>query len=221
MKKINKEPSPAWFETWKQTFRNLNGRKANYKDDFAPNDPAGNMRRIRLRKSLVEEQGYICCYCMKRIFVEDSHIEHFWPKDEFDKIDLEYGNLFASCNGDGVIEMDDYCGHKKNNWYSESMIAPTDSEVERMFMYSMDGRIHPTSRRSTSNAAQEMINNLGLNSFHLERARRDAIQASEVYDEDEYTEEEIRSFIDFYLHKDNGKYVPYCKAITDCLSELL
>lgn len=34
-------------------------------------------------------------------------------------------------------------------------------------------------------------------------------------------EDEIRSFIDFYLHKDNGKYVPYCKAITDCLTEML
>lgn len=221
MKKIDKFPSPVWFETWKQDFRNLNGREAHYKDEFSMNDAAGNARRVRLRKSLVEEQGYICCYCMKRIFVDDSHIEHFWPKDEFETVELDYNNLLASCNGEGTIEMDDYCGHKKNNWYSEDMISPIETEIESLFRYSTDGRIHSVSRRNSSKVAQEMINHLGLNSFHLQRARRAAIQASEVYDEEEYTEDEIRSFIDFYFHKDNGKYVPYCKAIVDCLAEML
>ena len=37
----------------------------------------------------------------------------------------------------------------------------------------------------------------------------------------EYSEEEIRSFIEYYSNKDNGTYVPYCKAIIDCLEEML
>ncbi len=66
-----------------------------------------------------------------------------------------------------------------------------------------------------------MIHNLGLNSYHLIRNRRQAIESSEVFEEKEYLDEEIRDFIEYYSNKDNGVYVPYCKAITDCLVELL
>ena len=44
------------------------------------------------------------------------------------------------------------------------------------------------------------------------------IEVGTVY---EYSEEEIRSFIEYYSNKDNGAYVPYCKAIIDCLEEML
>lgn len=75
--------------------------------------------------------------------------------------------------------------------------------------------------RSSSNIAQEMIENFGLDTYHLVRSRREAIEASEVFDEEEYSSDEIRSFIEYYSEKDNGKYVPYCKAIVDCLQDML
>ena len=45
--------------------------------------------RETVKKSLAEEQGYICCYCGKRISGkgEDTQIEHIYPKGN-DK----YGN---------------------------------------------------------------------------------------------------------------------------------
>ncbi|MFR4733666.1 MAG: hypothetical protein ACLT9J_07135 [Agathobacter rectalis] len=48
-----------------------------------------------------------------------------------------------------------------------------------------------------------------------------AIQASEVFDDEDYTDDEIRSFIEYYSNKNNGEYEPYCKAIVDCLEEML
>lgn len=58
-----------------------------------------------------------------------------------------------------------------------------------------------------------------LDSFHLERNRRQAIEASEYFDEDGYSNDDIRGFIDYYSNKDNGSYVPYCMAIVDSLKE--
>ncbi len=223
MRKIDKEDAPKWFEAWKRDFKKLNGREAHYKKDFSTDDRDGRERRKSLRDQLIKEQGAICCYCMKRIFLENSHIEHFWPKVSFPKIDLEYDNLFASCNGEGVISSDEHCGHKKEDWWREDMIPPTDAKVEDLFRYSDDGRIHSVARRATANIAQEMIKQMGLNSYHLVRNRRDAIESSEVFDERGYSDEDIRNFINYYYNKDSGRYVPYCMAIVDrlkaCLTE--
>lgn len=101
------------------------------------------------------------------------------------------------------------------------MVSPTDIEVEKIFKYHTNGKVNSARGKAASDIAQEMIHNLGLDSFHLERDRRQAIEASEVFDDEDYSEEEIRDFIDYYSNKDNGVYVPYCKAIIDCLKEML
>lgn len=222
MKRIIKEESPVWFENWKNNFKITNGREPHYKNDFATNDADGINRRRYLREALIKEQGEICCYCMKKIDVDSSHIEHFLPKEQFQDIDLSYNNLFASCNGEGSnVIYDEYCGHRKDNWWREEMISPTDIEVEKVFKYTSNGKISSVNGRITSYIAQEMIHNLGLDSYHLERGRREAIETSEVFDDVDYSEEEIRNLIDYYSNKDNGTYVPFCKAIVDCLEEML
>lgn len=222
MKRIVKQASPEWFENWKTNYRLNNAKEPHYKNDFSTNDVEGADRRRKLRETLVTEQGKICCYCMQRIDVNSSHIEHFFPKEKFLDKDLSYDNLFASCNGDGRnISYDEHCGHRKGDWWRNDMISPTDMEVEKVFKYSANGKISSVSGRKTSNVAQEMIQNLGLDSYHLERNRRKAIEASEVFDEIEYSDEDIRNFIDYYSNMDNGAYVPFCKAIVDCLEEML
>ena len=222
MKKIIKGESPEWFEKWKDAFRERTGREPHYKDDFSTSNVNGAKRRKRLRKQLVEEQGYICCYCMKRISEKTSHIEHFMPKDAFKEKDLLYENLFASCNGEGELgKMREYCGHRKGNWYREDMISPADSIVERAFKYSLNGHIISNANEETSDIAQEMIENFGLDTYHLVRSRKEAIENSEVFDDEEYSPEEIQDFIDYYSERDNGKYIPYCKAIVDCLQDML
>lgn len=82
MKRIVKQDPPAWFERWKETFRNVEHREPHYKGDFSTDDADGALRRKRLKEELLKEQGYLCCYCMARIQPETSHIEHFWPKEK-------------------------------------------------------------------------------------------------------------------------------------------
>lgn len=219
MRKVTKEIAPQWFEDWKNNFRTLEGREPHYEPDFSSDDHVGGQRRRKLRASLVKEQGAICCYCMGRITIDNSHIEHFWPKGRFSSLDLDYDNLFASCNGD--YRNEDYCGHKKDDWWITGMIPPTDNEVEKVFVYSADGRIQVRKNHPQASVAQQMIDHMGLDSFHLERNRREAIEASEACDEAEYSDDDIRQFIDYYYHKQNGEYLPYNKAIIDCLQRLI
>ena len=53
-----------------------------------------------LKTKLIEEQGYICCYCGKRIQNDNStSIEHVKPKSIYKQETLKFSNLLVSCNG--------------------------------------------------------------------------------------------------------------------------
>ena len=54
----------------------------------------------KLREALLEDQGYICCYCGKRIKDDDNtRIEHLKPKSNHKHLTFDYANLLASCQG--------------------------------------------------------------------------------------------------------------------------
>lgn len=209
MRRIKKNEPPDWFIAWKKQFEKDNSRKANYKNDF-PGD-----KKRKLREHLIKEQGYICCYCMRRIQINNSHLEHFLPKDAFPDKDMDYGNMLASCEGEIIGE--DHCGHRKNNYYDNNMIIPTDTAIERMFYYTIKGEIFPNGKNQMRKTAKDMIREFGLNSFYLNRNRRLAIEESEVFDDCDYSKEEIADIINYYNSMQNGKYQEYCNAIIDGL----
>lgn len=54
-------------------------------------------------RSLLDEQGHLCAYCMRRISEKNAHVEHIKPQsvgrggDDPDSVD--YTNLLAVCDG--------------------------------------------------------------------------------------------------------------------------
>ena len=71
MKSIQKGIEPEIFtqwkalanEGWQPTYANLSG-----------------VEKQAVKQSLTSEQGYLCCYCERRLTDDDSHIEHFKPQ---------------------------------------------------------------------------------------------------------------------------------------------
>lgn len=58
---------------------------------------------IKQRKSLLEEQGYLCAYCMRRIREDkDVKIEHYHARNA--QNELEYTNLLAVCTGNEILK---------------------------------------------------------------------------------------------------------------------
>lgn len=45
--------------------------------------------KTQLHKALLQEQGYICCYCGMAITKENSHIEHLKPRNIYPNLALE------------------------------------------------------------------------------------------------------------------------------------
>lgn len=137
MKYIVKQGEPESFTVWKS--------KAN--EDWKPS--YGNIdkqERIDLFDSLVKEQGYICCYCERELKEGDCHIEHFKPKDKnkFPELELEYNNLFCSCQVNLKKGEPLHCGNSKGNWFDMNLlISPLDLNCESKFKYTHDGQILP------------------------------------------------------------------------------
>lgn len=170
MKKITKGTEPPEFTAWKS-------------EDKMAHRPNWNRLRSPLKtiihESLMSEQGFICCYCETRIAVDDSHVEHYRPKEECSNLQLDYGNLLCSCLRERSSGEPVHCGHRKGSWFDEELlISPLQQDCESRFMFTADGGIYP--RTSSDIAAVETIERLALDLPKLNALREAALD--ELYD---------------------------------------
>ena len=99
MRHITKNQSPAIFEQWKEQHKE---EIENCSLDWEEFGSKYGYENARLRESLAEEQGHICCYCGQDISPESGKsttIEHFKPKGVYKNLTFDYQNLMLSCKG--------------------------------------------------------------------------------------------------------------------------
>ncbi|MCM1512956.1 MAG: TIGR02646 family protein [Oxalobacter formigenes] len=206
MKHIIKGAEPECLAQYRQ------GANRNWQPSY---DDLRSDQKNTIKKALMVEQGYICCYCERELEQEDSHIEHFIPQSHSRCDPLDYSNMLCSCvkerkKGDTL-----HCGVKKGNWYDETLlISPLDSDCEKKFLYTDDGRIKP--RVKNDDAAKTTIEKLGLNCQKLIEERKEVL---DVMIDDDLTDEELVSFIDKYLAKKNGKFNQFWTMVSSKRTE--
>ena len=164
MIKINKAASePFVFRTVKQ--------KTKTYDDLHSDD------KDSLKKVLIEEQFCLCAYCMERIQMNNSSIEHYFPRhptipDGTDK-SLDYHNLLAVCvTSKNFPDKFKFCESKRKN--TKLSINPMLQEHIDTIYYDRNGRIY-----STNHVFEKDINEtLNLNCDYLLRNRRAALSGT-------------------------------------------
>ena len=135
MKYIIKQQEPQAFSEW----------KAMASEDWQPTygELSGNVKQS-VKQTLMSEQGYICCYCDRRLIDGDSHIEHFRPQNDPQVDPLDYANLLCSCQNKIEKGEPRHCGNLKNGWFDEQLlISPLSADCAERFAYSGDGKIRP------------------------------------------------------------------------------
>ncbi|MEA5580340.1 retron system putative HNH endonuclease [Nodularia harveyana UHCC-0300] len=208
MKYIKKYQEPEQFSSWKALEND--DWKPRWDDNFqAPEKPI-------VHDALLEEQGYICCYCGMGITRKNSHIEHLQPRSNYPDLALEYTNLIASCQGELKEQprVPVHCGHKKKYWYDEHlMVSPLEINCADFFKYPASGEILPTDDLGKKAAAETTIEKLALNIRKLQNMRKEAIDAA-LFGIEDLTDEEIQQLAQGYEQMDsNGQYTPFCAAI--------
>lgn len=228
MRQIRKNPEPDYFIRWKNNFKTASGRDAAYED------LAGTGEYVRLKESLLKEQGYICCYCEKQIGqqqdLRDCEIEHFMPRHPDKRVlsaaecktcrdaQLTYTNLFACCKGE-LADSADHCNHKKDNWFSfDTCISPADPNIHGCFGFRLDGKIF-----GKNHEGREMEKHLNLGSYVLDEQRKaafDTMLETDFEDEDLMNDRDyVEAVIGDYDNMQDGKFAQFCSMITYCLRE--
>ena len=206
MKYIQKQPEPASFTSWKL------GEATDWQPSWSALDSAPVVKQ-ELKRSLIGEQGAICCYCGIRVTPGNSHIEHLKPRESFPHHDVEYSNLLDSCSAEGK---DRHCGSRKGNWYdAELFISPLDPTCELKFHFLADGRIVP--KHGEDEAAETTIERLGLRSPKLNAHRKSAIEASGLFDES-MTADDLKRWGDAVMQRSpDGSFAEFCFVVSSVL----
>lgn len=189
MKYIEKQHEPAVFTNWKVL--------AN--DDWQPTYDAlsGEVKRA-VKSALMAEQGYICCYCERRLTEEDSHIEHLRPQSDPAVDPLDFANMLCSCQQQMKKGKPRHCGNLKDDWFDgNKLVSPFVRDCENRFAFTGNGEIRAL--RDNDQAAIETIKNLGLDIPKLNALRSKAI---EPFLDDGFSPQEIHAFVSGYLSKD-------------------
>ena len=93
-----------------------------------------------MKHQLLEDQGYVCCYCNRRITGIKDPTEHVKPKSVYRELVGEYKNLLASCTGGNPIPAPytrlTYPPHCDNNKANQELpISPLSTDCEWRFQY--------------------------------------------------------------------------------------
>lgn len=215
MKYIAKKNEPELFHRWK------NKKNPNWLPTW---DNLDTDIKQSLHRSLIEEQGHICCYCGKRISEPDSHIEHLRPQSKYPDLSLDYRNLLASCQGisnqngqKNIKKIPCHCGHFKGNWFDENlMVSPLTKQCENRFRYLADGQI-----TGEDKAATKTIEKLNLDVDLLRASRSKAIDAI-IDNMDSLTSSDVDKLIQGFKNlNQNGYYTEFSMAIIYVLKKFI
>lgn len=122
----------------------------------------------QLRRILLEDQGYICCYCQKRIpekLLPKSKIEHFLCQEHNKEKTFDYRNLFIACTGQigNVDTCDTLKGSKPLNF-----IDLLNPNISATIKYTKNGLIYSNDQ----DINHEINNILNLNDQNLRNSRQ-------------------------------------------------
>lgn len=127
-----------------------------------------------IKHQLIDEQGYICAYCMKRIQQDDtSTIEHYIPRNgKYGNPDeqLEYNNLLAVCDGNrGSKNLT--CDASKGS--DLITVNPLNENSIQQIKYKSDGTIYSDNKKIN----HDLDVTLNLNYITIKSNRKSALDA--------------------------------------------
>ena len=198
MKYIVKQVEPLEFSQW----------KALENSDWKPaySDLRG-AEKGAVKASLLVEQGYICCYCNRRISSEDSHIEHLEAQSADEAGRLNYANMLASCLRETYRTQPLHCGKAREN--RPLPVTPLQPGCERRFRFSFYGDIHPA-----DDADAEAAQTISLLALDKLRAGREAVIRRFLEGLGTLTAGEKAALERKYRERDSeGRFTEYCTAI--------
>ncbi|HSN98916.1 MAG TPA: retron system putative HNH endonuclease [Candidatus Nanopelagicales bacterium] len=198
--------------------------KAAANEDWTPTyGKLTSVEKDVIRKALLAEQGFLCCYCGSRIgeTKDDCHIEHLLTQKDRKDLALDYGNMLGSCQPaprpGAPRPVPEQCGHKRGTAKLE--VTPLQPDCEAFFAYRSSGEILPADDTDRAGPAERTIKALALHVDKLRAARAAAIGAALDGLEGLSDEEALRALAMYESPDATGRLFPFCFAISAVLRQ--
>ena len=166
MKYIQRTPEP-------QALNKAREKKSSWKDLTKNDQDTYNI----IVEELHSMQKELCAYCERKIKKEDKkyHVEHFRCRHHFPENQLEWNNLFLSCNDNNTCGRHKDCS--KTEKYDVNDLIKPDIETynpEQYFTYISNGEIKVNLDLNNENKhkANETIRVFNLNETALVNTRK-------------------------------------------------
>lgn len=194
--------------------------------------------------SLLEEQGYLCAYCMKVISLGNSSIEHIIGQNYIeDGIELgkqnqiNYDNFLVVCDGKSCNN-NLHCDKSRSKYQKERSlyVNPLKNRIMQNIKFSEKGMIYydefveiekierlniHTELDEDSNIKYDLQKVLNLNCENLKEKRMILIQVLKRFTSNWSNKERIRKELDKYLSKSDNKYEELSQVAIYFLSKKL
>jgi uncharacterized protein (TIGR02646 family) len=166
-----------------------------------------------LRESLLQEQGYLCCYCMRRIAASTMKIEHWASQSQYRESALSYDNLLGACyGGEGKPFAAQHCDTHKGN--TPLTLNPVQvGDCERLIRYTASGEILSDVPQIDTDLNETLNLNLGwlkMNRAAIVRAVIEGLKRKQP--KGTWTRPLIEKEINRWRTLKNGKYREYCQV---------
>ncbi len=177
---IRKKREPRALQKYRNmigaSYQNMHGAQTGRKRE---NGEPEDLYEVVL-EHLINEQGRICAYCMRRIpdpkRSPGATIEHIDPQSKTDpQKALDYNNMLAVCNGNRNAHSDDEktCDAKRGN--KQLDLNPLIARTLESIRYRSSGRIY--SENEKIDAQLNDVLNLNCEALNLIRCRKQALNA--------------------------------------------
>jgi uncharacterized protein (TIGR02646 family) len=175
--------------------------------------PSATKRAVK--EALLQEQGFICCYCERRIDAGSSHIEHLQPQSVAPALIFAYTNLLASCQGEGVLgKAASTCGQVRG---SQALpVHPLMPDCGEYFVFRASGAIEAAPSRGA--VALQAIKALALDHPRLNLLRREVIAIIDDQlpdpDDPDAVRAAVQELLALYRQRDaSGRLTPFLSAV--------
>lgn len=180
-----------------------------------------------LRKSLLSEQGHICCYCLKRIpekiekdgrISYEMKVEHFQCQDNFGGLQLNYTNLLGACTGnEGKPKKIQTCDTKKGNTSLSVNPILNTPNCESLFKYNSEGEISSVNDDTEIDRQLNEVLNLNMQTLKDGRSEIYLEVQNKIRVEGKKLQNDKKGFLKFleqektkWLEQTGNKFRPYC-----------
>jgi len=173
-----------------------------------------------IRLALLQEQGAICAYCMRRIDARfnnkglpTTRIEHFEAQSDNKELQMNFLNMLGVCDGrEGNPKHDLTCDKRRGN--TTLSIDPRNLSCERFIAYHSNGIIYSNNKKMD----HELNEVLGLNNQNLiiERGKiikniRERLKRLYKKKKDQtWSKSDLTKEINHWKSRNNSKYREYC-----------